>query len=281
MGSGSDFTAFQDFAGIPSLDIGFNPYPGDAVYHYHSNYDSFAWMEKYGDPGFVYHQTIARILGLITAHLVDLPVIPFSARGYADALGRYVKQVEDKLDSALSSRGDQLELDASALTEDDIFELRSAPFLTSQLNINTNDHNHKNRHTIETFKKSLHNLHRVIGEFTEKATTLDATAKNLSEQIKHVDEIPWWNFLKRVHLILGVRRVNTKYKFLERSFLFQEGLDGRPWFKHVVFAPGLWTGYAGAVFPGLVESMDSRDWVNALRWVDIIEGCIKTAGGSI
>ncbi|KAM7209358.1 hypothetical protein V8F20_000408 [Naviculisporaceae sp. PSN 640] len=284
MGSGSDFTAFQDFAGIPSLDIGFNPYPGDAVYHYHSNYDSFAWMEKYGDPGFVYHQTIARILGLITAHLVDVPVIPFSARGYADALDRYVNQVEDKLDSALSSRADQ-ELDISSLTEQDILELRASPLVTSQLQLNTTTqkHNHKPRqeHTAETFKKSLHNLHHIIRKFTEKATALDARARNLSEQIKHLHEIPWWNFPKRLRIILGVRHVNTKYKFLERSFLYEEGLDGRPWFKHVVFAPGLWTGYAGAVFPGLVESIDSRDWTNALRWVDIIGGCIETAGGRI
>jgi N-acetylated-alpha-linked acidic dipeptidase len=44
MGSGSDFTAFQDFAGIPSLDVGFTTGPKDPVYHYHSNYDSFHWM---------------------------------------------------------------------------------------------------------------------------------------------------------------------------------------------------------------------------------------------
>jgi N-acetylated-alpha-linked acidic dipeptidase len=44
MGSGSDFTAFQDFAGIPSLDVGFAAGPKDPIYHYHSNYDSFHWM---------------------------------------------------------------------------------------------------------------------------------------------------------------------------------------------------------------------------------------------
>lgn len=43
MGSGSDFTAFQDFAGIPSIDMGFKGGKDSAVYHYHSNYDSFSW----------------------------------------------------------------------------------------------------------------------------------------------------------------------------------------------------------------------------------------------
>ena len=37
MGSGSDFTAFQDFAGIPCVDMGFSYSPRSAVYHYHSN----------------------------------------------------------------------------------------------------------------------------------------------------------------------------------------------------------------------------------------------------
>ena len=41
--------------------------------------------------------------------------------------------------------------------------------------------------------------------------------------------------------------------------MHKEGLDGRSWFKHVVFAPGLWTGYAGATFPGLVEAVDRGD----------------------
>ena len=43
MGSGSDFTAFQDYAGIPSVDMGFRGGKDSPVYHYHSNYDSFSW----------------------------------------------------------------------------------------------------------------------------------------------------------------------------------------------------------------------------------------------
>ncbi|KAM7222915.1 hypothetical protein V8F06_001813 [Rhypophila decipiens] len=281
MGSGSDFTAFQDFAGIPSIDIGFNPYPEDAVYHYHSNYDSFAWMEKFGDPGFVYHQTIAQILGLITAHLVDVPVIPFSAKAYTDALDRYVGQVEDKLDSALSPHTN--ELDISSLSEEDITNIRGSHRLTSQLSTNqTHNHGHDDgTPSAASFKKALRSLHHKISHLSKRAKSLDAHAKALAEAISHIDELPWWKFPKIIRLIFAIRGVNTKYKLLERSFLYSEGLDGRPWFKHVVFAPGLWTGYAGAVFPGLVESIDASDWANALRWVDIIGVCVERAGRGI
>ncbi len=36
-----------------------------------------------------------------------------------------------------------------------------------------------------------------------------------------------------------------------------------------------------AVFPGLMESIDDRDWENALKWVDIVESCIRKAAKSI
>lgn len=68
---------------------------------------------------------------------------------------------------------------------------------------------------------------------------------------------------KKVRLYFQIRVVNDKYKALERAFLYEPGLDGRNWFKHVVFAPGLWTGYSGATYPGLVESFDAGDSANA------------------
>ena len=92
MGSGSDFTAFQDFAGIPSLDIGFGFGKKSAVYHYHSNYDSFDWMENYGDPGFQYHATIAKVWALLAVNLIETPILQFNATDYAIGLVKYVSK---------------------------------------------------------------------------------------------------------------------------------------------------------------------------------------------
>ena len=95
MGSGSDFTAFQDFAGIASLDIGFGNGPEDPVYHYHSNYDSFAWMDKYGDASWEYHTTIAKIWALLAAKLSETPILPLSANTYVNGLQYYLSTVEE------------------------------------------------------------------------------------------------------------------------------------------------------------------------------------------
>ena len=61
LGSGSDYTAFVDHLGIPAVDAGLRG--GYGVYH--SIYDNFNWMEKFGDPEFLNHATAARLYTLI------------------------------------------------------------------------------------------------------------------------------------------------------------------------------------------------------------------------
>jgi len=55
LGSGSDYTVFLQRLGVASSNQGFGFTLSDAVYHYHSVYDSQAWQERYGDPGFHRH----------------------------------------------------------------------------------------------------------------------------------------------------------------------------------------------------------------------------------
>jgi N-acetylated-alpha-linked acidic dipeptidase len=264
MGSGSDFTAFQDFAGIPSIDMGFGPdvnHEGShgTVYQYHSNYDSFHWMDTYGDPGFHYHATIAKIWALYTAKLAETPVIPFNATDYADALKKYIETVETKIESAI--------MGISSEAED--LEARARP--TIALSSSTG--------SLHALKLSFHKLHHAVAALRTAAANHDSHASALAE--KAGEDIPWWKWTTRIKLYYRVRKVNDKYKYLERQFLYKKGLDGRPWFKHVVFAPGLWTGYAGAVFPGLVEAIDAKDYDNASRWVDIIGEALKKAAKSL
>lgn len=222
MGSGSDFTAFQDFAGIASLDIGFGNGPKDPVYHYHSNYDSFAWMDKYGDASWEYHTTIAKIWALLAAKLSETPILPLSAETYAKGLQYYLSTVKETARK-------------SNITQD--FDFKPLEGNLARLQTNAN--------FFDTYTRSL--------------------GAELGEHV------PWWKFWKKVRLWYKVKAANSKYKMLERQFLHPEGLDGdRSWFKHVVFAPGRWTGYAGATFPGLVESFEDGDLKNAHKWEKII-----------
>jgi N-acetylated-alpha-linked acidic dipeptidase len=46
---------------------------------------------------------------------------------------------------------------------------------------------------------------------------------------------------------------------VEQSLLAPEGLAGRPWYKHTIFAPGSYAGYAAEVLPGVNEALDTND----------------------
>jgi N-acetylated-alpha-linked acidic dipeptidase len=223
MGSGSDFTAFQDFAGIPSVDLGFKPGTNTPVYHYHSNYDSFHWMDAFGDPGWHYHVTTARIWALIAASLCESPVLRLNATDYAAGLRTYLESVKEKERQ-------------SRIHDEKKFSFRPLDHATTRL--------------------------------AHAAVRLDSYTADLIVRLS--EDVPWWQWWKKVKLFYEVRNVNSKYKMLERQFLYPGGLDDRPWFKHVVFAPGRWTGYAGATYPGLVESFEDGNVTNAEKWSEII-----------
>ncbi|KAL4810780.1 hypothetical protein BDV18DRAFT_127998 [Aspergillus unguis] len=221
MGSGSDFTAFQDFAGVPSYDLGYGRGPNDPVYHYHSNYDSFDWMQRYGDPEWLYHEACTKIWALTAAKLAETPVLFFNATDYGLGLEEYVNRIRPTADNL----PDGVSFDFSPLY-----------------------------HAIDRLQKA--------------AIEFDAYAAGLTSQLE--EDLPWYLWWKKVRLFFLIHDVNTKYKNIERQFLYEQGLDGRSWFKHVVFAPGLWTGYAGATYPGLVESLEAGDVTNAAKWLYII-----------
>ena len=52
--------------------------------------------------------------------------------------------------------------------------------------------------------------------------------------------------------------LNDAISAVERAFLLGEGLPGRPWFKHAVYAPGLTTGYAAWPLPAIRQAIEDN-----------------------
>ncbi|KAI9790757.1 MAG: hypothetical protein M1835_000785 [Candelina submexicana] len=201
MGSGSDFTAFQDFVGVPSVDMGFDGGKGSPVYHYHSNYDSFNWMNKFGDPNFHYHIAMAKMWALLAANLAETPVLNFALSSYAEALGSYLKRAKKKANDTVSGEAGAQDVNAG-------------------------------------YPISFQNLDDAIQRLHNATTEFDLYASSLVARLQ--EDLPWWQWWKKVQLFFEVRSVNGKFKYFERQFLYQPGLDGRSFYKHVIFAPGLW-----------------------------------------
>lgn len=235
LGSGSDFTAFQDFAGIPSVDMSFSGYSNTTVYHYHSNYDSLAWMDAFGDPGFLYHTAMSKVWALLAIHLIENPIIAFNVTDYALSLSSYLNAVNRTASTSPNQA------------------IRALPSFT-----------HLNQ--------SITTLLNATSAFETHAAILAAAIS---------EDIPWWKWWQKIKLYHDVRQVNSRYKLFERKFLHEDGLDDRPWFKHTVFAPGIWTGYAGARFPGLAEGLDKEDVEGVERWAKILGRKIDDAAASL
>jgi len=64
----------------------------------------------------------------------------------------------------------------------------------------------------------------------------------------------------------------------ERAFVI-DGLPGRPWFKHAIYAPGEYTGYAAVVIPGVNESIDRKDLATTQQQLQVLSDAINRAAG--
>jgi N-acetylated-alpha-linked acidic dipeptidase len=117
-GGGSDFAGFYNHLGIPILDWGF----GGSGGVYHSAYDSYHWMSKFGDPNFEYHATNARIAAAALLRIANAEILPYDYVEYARTMRRFASQTEQSINDKhwklsageLSNAIDRLETTAIA-----------------------------------------------------------------------------------------------------------------------------------------------------------------------
>jgi len=75
--------------------------------------------------------------------------------------------------------------------------------------------------------------------------------------------------------------LNTQLRQVEEDFLSEQGLPGRPWFKHTVYAPGEYTGYAAVVIPGVNEAIDAKDNPRAQQQMTALTEAINRANATL
>jgi N-acetylated-alpha-linked acidic dipeptidase len=201
LGSGSDYTAFVDHLGVPVVDAGFKG--GYGVYH--SIYDNFNWMDKFGDPEFLSHATAARLYTLIVMRAAAADVVPLTFKPYGLALRQHVDELR---------RIKAVRIRKSADTKPDA----AIDFA------------------------GLSTLVAAVQAFQVQASQLDQATEKVSAH--------------RSASALGIAKLNDALKKVERAFLFHDGLTGRPWFKHAVYAPGLTTGYAAWPLPAIRQGLE-------------------------
>ncbi len=97
LGGGSDFQGFYHHLGIPAGEMSFEGPSGN----YHSMYDSYDWMARFGDPDFTRHRAVTQLVALAVWRLANDDVLPLDYVGW----GREMRGLVSQLDSAIARRG--------------------------------------------------------------------------------------------------------------------------------------------------------------------------------
>lgn len=142
LGSGSDYSAFCQRAGVPSADIRYvfnmlqfhsniSSYPT-----YHSIHDTFAYVKKFVDPDFTTHLAVAQVWGSAAFLLAETPVLPINCSDYAVALNKGLSNVQKKYERALTQKGISLEYLVKAVKK---FEEGAKSMQTLMKNVDISD----------------------------------------------------------------------------------------------------------------------------------------------
>lgn len=85
---------------------------------------------------------------------------------------------------------------------------------------------------------------------------------------------------KQANFVGDAGVVNLVLRNTERMFL-TDGLPGRPWFKHAIYAPGEHTGYAAVVIPGVNEAIENKDLALTKQQLQILTTALNRAAGAL
>jgi N-acetylated-alpha-linked acidic dipeptidase len=251
LGDGSDFTAFQDFAGIPTLDLSYGGEDGGDQYH--SIYDDFEWYTKFIDPGLAYGRTLAQTVGSAVMRLADAELLPFDYKPQADAIGKYVDELEKLLKDKQEEYGErELELKEGVFTaiKDPRKPLSPPPAEAVPPYMNFAPL----KNAVESFKKSADRYNEALSAYKARATPASAEA---------------------------LAKVNEDLMHVSRLLLNERGLPERPWFKNQVYAPGAYTGYGAKPLAAVREYMDQKKWHEADGQVPQVAQAIEACATGI
>ena len=90
LGGGSDFSGFYHHLGIPAGGIGFDG--PDGIYH--SMYDSYDWMTRFGDPGYKAHRAGAQLVAVILGRLANADLLPLDYAAFGTEMDGLVSQLD-------------------------------------------------------------------------------------------------------------------------------------------------------------------------------------------
>jgi N-acetylated-alpha-linked acidic dipeptidase len=258
LGSGSDYSPFIDHLGVASLNVGYGGEDDGGIYH--SIYDDFYWYTHFSDTSFVYGRALAQTAGVAVLRLANADLLPFAFTNLGETIQTYVKDLQSLRDR----RAEQI-TERNRQIEDGLFKVTSDP-----------------RDPVTAPQRQRPAPQLNFAPLLNALDSLNHTASRYDKAYSRaVSE-------GRTNIAKGV---NARLIQAERAFTSTEGLKNRPWYVHMLYAPGFYTGYGVKTIPGVREAIEQGEWQDADREIaraaaavereaTLISGLATTLSGS-
>ena len=233
LGSGTDYTAFIDHLGIASLNLGYGGEDEQGIYH--SIYDDFYWYTHFSDTDFAYGRAMSQTGGTSVMRLADAEVLPFDFVDLADTVHKYTQELEKLIaDKQEEIRERNQEL------EEGVFKATLDPRRPTVAPPREDVPPYLNFAPLENAGDAL-------------ARSAERYRQALSLRQAAFGEVPAGT----------LRELNERLIESERKLTSEDGLPRRPWYKHLLEAPGVYTGYDPKTIPGVREGIEQKRYPEA------------------
>ena len=235
LGSGSDYSSFLQHLGLPALNISYGGEDeSDGVYH--SIYDSYDHMTRFDDPGLVYGALLSKTVGHLVLAVADSDTPPQRFGDFADTVSVYLGEIKKLIEDR------RLQDDKrSKLLADQSFRLASDP----QIPVAAVPDQPPTPHI------ELAALENAIDTLSRSAKAYDAAYAARQAQLSPAAR----------------NQLNGLLRDIDQLLLDERGLPGRPWYQHLIYAPGRFTGYGAKTLPGVREAIEERRFADAAVYV--------------
>lgn len=233
LGSGTDYTGFLDHLGIATLDLGFSGEDKQGIYH--SIYDDFFWYTHFSDSDFVYGQALSQTVGTAVMRLADADVLPFDFVDQADTVQKYIKELQklltDKQDE-IKERNLELEQGLFRATLDP----RHPTVAPAKEDVPPFINFAPMQNAADRLMRSAERYRTASSQAQPKLSSLDPAT---------------------------LSSINRKLMDTERALTDNDGLPRRSWYKHLLYAPGVYTGYGVKTVPAVREGIEQKRYAEA------------------
>jgi N-acetylated-alpha-linked acidic dipeptidase len=246
LGSGSDFTPFLQHVGVPSLNLGYAGEDDSGIYH--SIYDDFYWYTHYSDTSFVYGRALAQTLGTASMRLADADVLPYDYTNLAETLHGYIDELQKLATGAADAareRNLEIEEGSFAATNDPHSPTIAPPALTVPPHIS----------------------------FAALENAADSLTKAAEHYSKAYDKAMSSGDSSRAKSSLAA--VDAILEHSEHVLTDPKGLPMRPWFQHLLYAPGFYTGYGVKTVPEVREAIEQKKYGDVDAAITRVAGVVN------